>query len=179
MRPIGETTNNVLIELLKGTFRKPVKDRTKVEKNAVILFWRRKYDLSLKMINGENVLFSNGKRVLTVEALGHRVKKAEQKARGGGARTIAHSLKHKYVGVSERVVSNIMSKSKQHGHLTAKFTNKPPLKSIRSSYVFERVQIDLLRMTDINYQEHTYRFILTVVDTFSRYDNTVLQTSSK
>ena len=42
IHPVGEEEYNVLLKLANGKFAKPVNERSRVEKSAVIRFWRSK-----------------------------------------------------------------------------------------------------------------------------------------
>ena len=169
MRPLTAETYELFIKMFNGTYKKPVKDRSKEEKNDLILFWRYKGRLSLRKINGQDFLFYDGKKVVTKHQMLKKVTTTYKKTKGAGAISVAHLLKGKYTSISEHAVGEIISKSRSHGEIQAKFTNKPPLKSVRSLQVFQRVQIDLLQLSRINSGERTYRYALTVVDVFSRY----------
>lgn len=171
MRPLTEEAYNVIVQLINGEYCKPVRDRSRVEKNALIQFWRNRDGLEMKKINGEDVLFHEGKRVLTVPKFQREVQKKTKATKGSGARTIAYSLKRKFQGCSERSVSHVLKHDAEHGQMHAKFSNKPPMRSIQAKKVFDRVQIDLISMRDkaVVYNDRTYKYILTAVDVFSRF----------
>ncbi|KAH3835752.1 hypothetical protein DPMN_109113 [Dreissena polymorpha] len=101
MRPLSGDAYKVFIELLKGNYRNPVSQRSKAEKNAIILFWRRRSRLEIK----EDKLFYDGKVVVKESDLRNKVKQSVRSIKGGGARSVAYSLKEKYAGVSERLKS--------------------------------------------------------------------------
>ena len=57
---VGEEEYGILVLLAKGVFTVPVKERTKVQKNAVVKFWRSK----AKFTVGEgDLLLYEGKKV--------------------------------------------------------------------------------------------------------------------
>lgn len=60
IHPIGEDEYEVLLSLANGNFQKPVKDRTNVEKSAVIKFWRAKGRFTVDD-SGRVLLFDNKK----------------------------------------------------------------------------------------------------------------------
>ena len=55
----GEQEYSIFVQLTKGAFSVPVKERTRIQKNAVIKFWRSKERFTL---NG-NILYFDGKKV--------------------------------------------------------------------------------------------------------------------
>lgn len=117
MRPINSSTYSTLVRLLKGTFKQPVRDRSRLEKNALLMFWQRKDKLSLKRIDSADVLFFENKRVVTSESFANMVQKSKTKMKGGGARSAAYKMKGRYEGVSERSVKKVLDRSQSHGHL--------------------------------------------------------------
>ena len=142
MRPVDDATYNTLVELLKGKYQRKVSERSAVEKSALVMFWRNKQRLSLQ---GKNLLH-DGKLVVRKSAVQNIVKHKFKETKGAGARAVAYSLKSKYTSVSETNVRRVLTKHHKHGEINAKFTNKPPIKPIHASNVFERVQIDLVKM---------------------------------
>ena len=88
--------------------------------------------------------------------------------KGGGARSVFKSLKRKYQDVSERGVLKVLQKSRNVGETQAKFTNKPPMRTVLASFIFEGVQIDLMKMQEVVSNGKIYRYVLSVVDVFSR-----------
>ena len=56
---VGEEEYKILVNLAKGTFSVPVKERTRIQKSAVIKFWRSNGKFT---VDG-NILFYQGKKV--------------------------------------------------------------------------------------------------------------------
>lgn len=113
--------------------------------------------------------FLRGKSRFNTRTPFYGSKKAVKQSKGGGARSVAHTLRQEYSAVSEASVRDTIDRSETHGYSQAKFSNKPPFKSIQTSSVFQRVQIDLLKMKEISFEGQSFRYILTAVDVFSRY----------
>lgn len=169
MRPLNSETYRTFVDLLNGTFKKPVRERNKTERNAIVSFWRKRSGLTLKRVHDLDVLYFEGKEVLKKDQVHSKVRKALRQTQGGGARGLAHTLRTKYAKVSEASVRQVIESSRHCGHTQASFTNKAPLRNIQSAHVFERVQLDLLQMKQVKYKGTQYRYILTVIDVFSRY----------
>ena len=167
LRPVATETYNLWKLLIKRQYVVPVKERTKEEKSAVVKFWRHKHGLQLKTVDGNEVLFYEGKKVVTSTEFNKVIKNEFKTSKGSGPRTLCHSMKSKYTGINERRVRKWLHKDKMHSHMNAQFLNKPPLRTIHASYVFQRVQIDLIDMrSDI---VPAGKYILTFLDVFSRF----------
>lgn len=95
------------------------------------------------------------------------VKKAVTHSKGGGARSVVYKLRQKYSAISEDSVRGTMDKSEKYGYSQAKFTNKSY--SVQTSSVFQRVQNDLQHMQEVTFKSQNFRYILTIVDVFSRF----------
>ncbi|KAH3785824.1 hypothetical protein DPMN_163918 [Dreissena polymorpha] len=165
MRSVDDFSYYTLVELLKGNYQRKVSERSAVEKSALVMFWRKMQRLSLR---GENLLH-DGKIVVRKSAVQKIVKQKFKETRGAGARADAYSLKSKYKSVSDTNVRRGLTKHHKHGEINAKFTNKPPIKPIHACQVFEKVQIDLVRLKEISVCCKMYKYILTNVDVFSRF----------
>ena len=99
------------------------------------------------------------------------IKQHYQKMKGAGARKIYKSLCKSFTGVSEREVQSFLNQSRKNQHLNPKFKNKPRLTPVKSSAVFNQVKVDLVSMEDspISVGFKTYKYILVVLDIFSRF----------
>ena len=76
-----------------------------------------------------------------------------------------------YSGISERSVHKVLSKSTIHQQLNARFENRARLRPVRAREVQIRHQIDLVSMKKLetSYKGKQFRYILSVMDVFSRY----------
>lgn len=63
MRTMNQETYETLLNLALGTFKIPIKERTRVQKNAVIQYWRNKNNLSVKLVQGQYTLFFNNRPI--------------------------------------------------------------------------------------------------------------------
>ncbi|KAH3786546.1 hypothetical protein DPMN_164653 [Dreissena polymorpha] len=168
MRPVSNATYNALVQMVKEKYKKAVRDRTWAEKNAAVLFWRKRDKLSIKVRNGKSILFHDKKRLVIQECMADMIRKKQLKFKDSGARSLAYDMKQKLSGISERKVRTVLDQSETHGHLNCKFTNKAPIKFVEANYVFKRVQIDLVKMSDVEFENRRFRYNLTLVDVFSR-----------
>lgn len=171
LRPLSEERYNLFVQLLKGTYHVPVKERTSEQRRGILQFWRVKNKLSLGKEENKDVLLHEGKRVLTVSNLKETILQAAKKTMGAGARSIHYKMKGKVTGGSEARVRKILSRSQSHSILNARFTNQAPTQSMQSKTVFERLQIDLIdmRKESVVHDEIKYSYILSAMDCFSRF----------
>lgn len=168
-QPMDDETYETVSQLLQGKFKIPVKMRTKVQRNAVIRFWRNRDSYSLDD-DGKTVL-CDGKIVVRRGSIPNLVENGITKTKGSGARKLMIRLREHYTGISEARIQSQLNKSRHYQHLQARFTNKPIPKSITAKEVQMRHQIDLLDMSKwkVACGKEVYRYVLTVQDVFSRY----------
>lgn len=171
LRPLSEERYNLFVQLLKGTYHVPVKERTSEQRRGILQFWRVKNKLSLGKEENKDVLLHEGKRVLTVSNLKETILQAAKKTLGAGARSIHYKMKGKVTGGSEARVRKILSRSQSHSIINARFTNQAPIQSMQSKKVFERLQIDLIdmRKEPVVHDGIEYSYILSAMDCFSRF----------
>ena len=158
---------DTITKLVLGTFKIKCKDRTRRQRNAALKYWRHKNSFSVQ--DGE--LRFEGKRVLEISNFNSVVKQAFDSVSGCGARPLYVNLRKKYSAVSERKILREYNKSKKYQKTFPIFSNKPPIKPITANRVNERWQIDLIDMQNdiIKHNDQTYRYILSILDVFSRF----------
>lgn len=164
---MDEETYETIRKLVLGTFAVKCKDRTTVQRNANLRFWRNKHKFSVE--NGK--LFFLGKEVLTTTTLKKAVKRGFRKVQSCGSRPLSIHLKKTYAGLSEKQISNELHKSVEYQCVNPKFTNRRLNKNVTASKVGEKWQIDLMQMKNdqIKNEGVTYCYILSVIDVFSRF----------
>ncbi|KAH3783055.1 hypothetical protein DPMN_160983 [Dreissena polymorpha] len=121
MRPVSNNTYNALVQMVKGKYKKAVRDRTRAEKNTAVLFWRNRDKLSVKVSNGKSILFHDKKRLVIQKCMADMIRKKQLKLKGSGARSLVYEMKQKLSGISERKVRTVLDQSKMDGHLNCKF----------------------------------------------------------
>ncbi|KAH3866130.1 hypothetical protein DPMN_029184 [Dreissena polymorpha] len=94
MRPVSNDTYNAIVQMVKGKYKKAVRDQTRAEKNAAVLFWRYRDKLSIKVRNGKSILFHDKKRLVIQECMSDMIRKKQLKLKGSGARSLAYEMKH-------------------------------------------------------------------------------------
>jgi len=171
LRPLSDHTYDVFMRLLKGEFKVPVKERTQEHRRDILHFWRVRKYLEIDVIDENEVLLHNGKRVHTTSGFRKAVLKESKASFGAGARGMHYKMKQQMAGGSERRIRHILHGNLKHSMANAKFTNKAPMKVMTTSKIFERLQIDLVDMKrdSVSYHGTVYKYIFSAMDCFSRY----------
>ena len=79
---------------------------------------------------------------------------------------------HDHVSLSEREIQKFLNSYENHKQIHAVFKNKPPYRPITAKATQERIQIDLMDMGKDDscfYNGKCFRYILTLLDVFSRF----------
>ena len=164
---LDDETYQIFVELIKGEFHVPLKERSSQVKSALVRFWRNQKHLSLR----QNQLCFDGKVILKKSDVGETVKKAYKETKGSGVRKLYHHMKGSCSGIGERDVRSVLQNCRVHQRLNARFQNHAPLKPIRARSVQIRHQVDLISMekSPCRHKGKTFKYILSVIDVFSRY----------
>ena len=179
IHPISEGVHSSLMYLLKGE-QIPKKKTTRDDFAA--------YRLKSKFICciAAKVNLLTGKqeeRILVQSKAGYTsilLKKCEvapciqeyyNKCKGAGARKIYKSICKSLTGISERDVQKYINANRKGHRMNPTFENKPPLIPVQSSQVFNHLQIDLVTMegSPVTVGNRTYKYIMILLDIFSRY----------
>jgi transposase InsO family protein len=139
--------------------------------------WKKHYPLTVAKCHNpltgteENRLMVDGKMVLRSSEIGFATKQAFEESKGAGSKKIRHRLKSVFSGVTHRNVQTSLKSLPEKQSVNPIFDNVAPLKPIRASSIQERHQIDLVDMSRYTefYDGQEYRYILSVIDVFSRY----------
>lgn len=169
---IADDIYDALLMLVKGDSLPPVKEISRAQKSAAIRLWRSKGELSIRTENGNEVLFCKDRRILRSSEINHLVADEFHRTKGSGARKIVCSLKDKFVGLSKDHVQSILNRDKLHYRRNARFLNKAILKPIRARDVQVRHQVDLMdlgKRGKVKFKGIVYRYVLSVMDVFSRF----------
>ena len=167
IQPLSKEKYDTIVKLVNGT-KIPKTNRTKEQEAGCLKFRRSRNDFAL---DSNGLLLYKDKHVILKTQVKDVVENEFMKAKGCGARAISLRLRRKYSGLSELAVDKVLKKSKMYHKHYPKFTNVPKPKIVTASNVGERWQIDLMdmRSDNIEYQGETYRYILSIMDIYSRY----------
>ena len=82
MSAVNDAVYDTLVELTKGEFDVPVKQRSAKQKASCVRFWRNKSKFSIQKVNGEEKLFFDGKAVMKTSELRDVVRKEFKHCKG-------------------------------------------------------------------------------------------------
>lgn len=85
---LDDDTYEIFVQMVKGEFTIPVKERTAQQNAARVRFWRNKDKLSLQ----GGMLCFEGKPIVKKSSLKGVVKKCFKKSKGSGTRKLYHKL---------------------------------------------------------------------------------------
>ena len=174
-----------LQSLLKAQYTIPIKDRDDTDKKAYYYYYNYGKQLSVSAAEHPIIGDDAEERILYTSQGPERKKtillKCSEKRRcidffycrskGDCARKLKKRMDEVFTGISENDIQQYINSSRLNQEIKAVFDNKPPLKPITASRVWERIQIDLMSMEDIPvvHDGKVYRWVLSVIDVFSRY----------
>ena len=103
--------------------------------------------------------------------VGKVVDKTFDACKSAGVKKIRVRAADSYAGLSERKILEITNKHVKYRKFNVKFMNKATPRPIRVSHVMEQVQIDLVDLSGqrVEYEGKVYRYVLSVMDVFSRF----------
>ena len=155
-----------MVNLVKEEFNTPVKERTRLRKNAIIRFWRLKSKYTVDNFT-QTILFYNGKRVLKNNEVKKVVKEAFDKSKSAGYKKIKTRVAASYTGLSNQKMLEITKRDIQYKHFSVKFKNKAKLRPVRANAAHYCHQIDLMDM--VKHKGKCYKYILSLLEIFSRF----------
>ena len=167
---VDDDKYETLLLLVKGKFHVPVAERTRSQKSAVVQFWRRKELFTLG--NEESpTLYFNGRKVVKKSEVSGVVAKTFKETKSAGYKKLKQRSHDSYAGLTERKIRQVTSSSIRYRVHNAAFTNKAVPKPVRAHHVQSQHQIDLVDLSKepVELGGKSYRYILSVMDVFSRY----------
>ena len=99
------------------------------------------------------------------------MEKVFTEAKSGGAKKLRLRTADSVVGLSEREILKITTKSPRFRSFNVKFKNKAIPRLVRVKEIQTQHQIDLVNLSDmrVEYQGTVYRYVLSIMDIFSRF----------
>jgi transposase InsO family protein len=90
--------------------------------------------------------------------------------KGDCARKLVYKIRKTYYGIGKGTIQSWLNSNVEHSRRVPLFTNKAPLKPVKSNAVNERHQLDLVDMSHASDTHNgvTFKYILSVLDVFSR-----------
>ena len=161
---LSDEAYETLLLLLQGNFKVPVAERTREQRNAVVRYWRQRGSLHLGP-QSATTLYFDGKKI------GSLVATTFDQAKAGGCKKLRNRAAAGFAGLSERNILRVTNNDTKYRIDTVKFTNKATPRPVTAKTVQGQYQIDLMNLSKeaVNYNKHVYRYVLSVMDIFSRY----------
>ena len=152
----------------------PVAERTRSQKSAVVQFWRRKKLFTLG--NDESptprshAIFLRKKGCQKVGGFLSCCKTFKE-SKSAGYEKLKQRSHDSYTGLTERKIRQVTSSNNRYRVHNAAFTNKAVPKPVRAHHVQSQHQVDLVDSSKepVELGGKSYRYILSVMDVFSRY----------
>ena len=169
-----------LLNLLKGN-TVPKKERTPNVVAAYRILRRKIASCKMTMnplsgqIEERVIIDTDSKGASKILLRNHEVEQCIKvyftKYKGAGARKLYTTITKAFCGVTEREIQSFLNRQQVNQQLHPSFINKQALKPVISKEVMSRIQMDLVDMmrspVDID-GDKTYRYVLVVLDVFSR-----------
>lgn len=99
------------------------------------------------------------------------IKLYHQKYKGAGVRKLYKAVCKRFCGISQNDIAKTVFSMKNAQRVKPTFLNKSPLHPVKSSGVMHQVQVDLVDMRGYpaNVDDKSYKYILVLLDVFSRF----------
>ena len=155
--------------LVQRKFNVPVAERTYEQKNAVVRYWRN-HDRFHLGPQATPTLYFDDKKVVKKSAISGLVSKTFDDAKSGRCKKVRNRAAAGFVGLSERnILRETNSKIKYRIH-NVKFTNKATPRPVTAKSVQAQHQVDLMDLSKdaVEHDGRVYRYVLSVMDVFSR-----------
>lgn len=140
----------------------------KVNRNHLTLE-REQFD---PLVGAKTVCVMFGKLILPKESdVKNIIKMYIDETSYENAKKLHAKIKNVYAGISQKAIQTVISEDPLHAKVAPKFLNKPKSRPIEAERPMEINQADLVDMRSypVTQDNKTYRFILSVIDVFSRF----------
>ena len=174
---LDDEVHDLVMSILEGgRSLPPKKQRSRSERSAFRKRRNCQVDTVYNPFTGNTekrlVHSKSGKIALKKTEVTDTIRKAFIETKGEGAKKIFHTFRREFIGLGGEhgVQSKLNSLPEKQRHRPV-FSNRPALKSVKASRVMSRNQTDIvdLRKVAIRKGEITYRYVLSVLDVFSRF----------
>ena len=136
----------------------------------MVQFWRRKELFTLG--NEESpTLYFNERKVVKKSEVSGVVAKTFKETKSADYKKLKQRSLHSYAGLTERKIRQVTSSNIRYRVHNAAFTNKAVPKPVRAHHVQSQHQVDLVDLSKepVELGGKSYKYILSVMDVFSRY----------
>ena len=164
-----------ILEVLGREKAIPVKKRspltTKVYKKI------SQYKFELKLVHDPYLglkkkrLMMNNKILLPREEIEKCITAFHDGSKGDGTFKLKSRIACHYFGIGRRVIQRCLNNLESQRQRQCRFDNKAPLRPVEANLIMERHQIDIvdLQSLPVNINGVRYRYVLSILDVFSRF----------
>ena len=170
IHPVSDEVYDTLLILGQGKFEVPVSKRTRIKRNTVVRFWRRRQDFHLGLERTPTLYFA-GKKVVKKSLISTIVGNTFKQAKSGGCKKLRYRAASSYAGLTEKKILQVTNNEFKYRVHNAKFTNKATPKPVTAKQVQSQHQIDLIDLSKdpVKHNGKVYKYVLSVIDIFSRF----------
>ena len=134
IHPVRDKVYTTLLLLVQGKFEVPVSKRTRIQRNMVVQFWRRREDFHLGPEKMPTLYFA-GKKVVKKSLISTIVGNTFKQAKSGGCKKLRYRAASSYAGLSENKILQVTNNEFKYRVHNAKFTNKATPKPVTAKHV--------------------------------------------
>ena len=113
-------------------------------------------------------MYFDGKKVVKKSSIGSLVATTFDQTKAGGCKKLRNRAAAVFADLSERNILRVTNNEAKYRIHNVKFTNKAIPSPVTRKIVKGQHQFDLNKEA-VNPNKHVYRYVLSVVDIFSRY----------
>ena len=107
--------------------------------------------------------------VIKISELSSIVLGYNDQSKGDGALKLSKSIRHGYSALSRNFIQKNLNVMKETQKIRPLFQNKASLRPIKAGKVQERHQVDHMQSVPVTVGGITYKYIMSVIDIFSRF----------
>ena len=177
-RAVSDERYRLLLDIIDGKLparRYQFWDRE--TKSAIRQYERMKKGFTISVDNLKTAdndgrrIFLDNKELLRLSDIKKKVKKTFLKSKGSGIKKVNHKISKSAIGASRCATGKVLKSLTVFQKTRPVFDNKAPLHPISANRIHERHQIDLVDFAkhEAIHKGITYKYILSVLDVFSRF----------
>jgi len=106
IHPVNDEVYDTLLLLVQGKFEVPVSKRTRIQRNTVVRFWRRREPFHLGPERTPTLYFA-GKKVVKKSLISTIVGNTFKQAKSGGCKKLGYRAASSYAGLSEKKILQV------------------------------------------------------------------------
>ena len=126
--------SDTLLLFVQGKFEVPLSKWTRIQRDTVVRFWRRREDFHLGLERTPTLYFA-GKKVDKKSLISTIIGNTFKQAKSGDCKKLRYRAASSYAGLSEKKILQVSNNEFQYRVHNAKFTNKATPKPVTAKHV--------------------------------------------